>query len=141
MLLMPSAARANSVTDAAERAIEIPETVKRVFPAGPAGCDHALHPGAGSLARVAPRQPSRGMRVHAAGYLRAPRGRVAAIALILNPFWRSNPIFIIDVGSTAPTFVSLATRVQTFWDRRIGPIADESVGRAPSIDQRYPVFF
>jgi len=35
MLLAPSAARANSVTDAAGRAIQIPETVKRVFPAGP----------------------------------------------------------------------------------------------------------
>src|SRR5262252_497164 len=34
-LLVPPAARAASITDAAGRAIAIPETVARVFPAGP----------------------------------------------------------------------------------------------------------
>jgi iron complex transport system substrate-binding protein len=35
MLLVPSAARANSVTDAARRIIQISQTFKRVFSAGP----------------------------------------------------------------------------------------------------------
>ena len=34
-LLVPPAARAASITDLAGRAIAIPETVARVFPAGP----------------------------------------------------------------------------------------------------------
>jgi iron complex transport system substrate-binding protein len=34
-LLVPPAARAASITDAAGRAIAVPETVARVFPAGP----------------------------------------------------------------------------------------------------------
>jgi len=54
-LLVPKAARAATITDTAGRIITVPETVARV-PSGTAGSDHALHPGAGSAAWLAPCQ-------------------------------------------------------------------------------------
>ena len=80
-----------------------------------AGRDHALYAGARSAARLAARQPPGGMRVHAAGRLRRPevgritgRGNTANLEVVLA----LKPDLILDVGSTSPTFVSLATRVQ-----------------------------
>src|SRR6476620_5030314 len=89
LLLAAPRARAASVTDAAGRSLEIPATVTRVFPAGP--------PAAILLYTLAP-----------ALRLGWPRGNTANLESVLA----LKPDLIIDVGSTAPTYVSLAERVQ-----------------------------
>src|SRR5215472_8795615 len=116
MLLAPSGARANnSVTDAAGRAIQIPETVKRVFPAGP--------PAAIMLYTLAPDLLLGWPRANRAeectfmlpdvcarpevGRLTG-RGNTANLESVLA----LKPDLILDVGSTSPTFASLAARVQ-----------------------------
>jgi len=115
MLLVPSAARANSVTDAAGRAIQIPETVTRVFPAGP--------PAAILLYTLAPDLLlgwPRANRADECAFMlpevcRRPevgrltgRGNTANLESVLA----LKPDLILDVGSTTPTFASLAARVQ-----------------------------
>jgi iron complex transport system substrate-binding protein len=115
MLLVPSAARANSVTDAAGRAIQIPETVKRVFPAGP--------PAAIMLYTLAPDLLlgwPRANRAEECAFMlpdvcaRPELGRLTGRGNTANleSVLALKPDLILDVGSTAPTFVSLATRVQ-----------------------------
>jgi len=115
MLLLPPAARANSVADAAGRAIKIPETVTRVFPAGP--------PAAILLYTLAP--------ALLLGWPRANRKEECALMLPevcarpeigrltgrgntanLESVLALKPDLILDVGSIAPTFASLAARVQ-----------------------------
>ena len=115
MLLAPSAARANRVTDAAGRAIQIPETVKRVFPAGP--------PAAIMLYTLAPALLlgwPRANRAEECAFMLPDvcarpevgrltgRGNTANLEAVLA----LKPDLILDVGSTSPTFVSLAARVQ-----------------------------
>jgi iron complex transport system substrate-binding protein len=115
MLLVPSAARANSVTDAAGRAIQIPETVKRVFPAGP--------PAAIMLYTLAPDLLLGWPRANGAeecAFMLAEicdrpevgrltgRGNTANLESVLS----LKPDLILDVGSTSPTYASLAARVQ-----------------------------
>src|SRR6516165_4539790 len=115
ILLVPPAARAESVTDAAGRAVKIPETVRRVFPAGP--------PAAIMLYTLAPDLLLGWPRTNRAeecafmlpdvcarpevGRLTG-RGNTANLEAVLA----LKPDLILDVGSTSPTFVSLAARVQ-----------------------------
>ena len=115
MLLAPPAARANSLTDAAGRAIQIPETVKRVFPAGP--------PAAIMLYTLAPDLLlgwPRSNRAEECAFMLPDvcarpevgrltgRGNTANLESVLA----LKPDLILDVGSTSPTFASLAARVQ-----------------------------
>jgi iron complex transport system substrate-binding protein len=114
-LLAPQSVRAESVTDAAGRVIQISETVVRVFPAGP--------PAAIFLYTLAPDLLLGWPRANRAeecafllpGMCERPeigrltgRGNTANLESVLA----FKPDLIVDVGSTAPTFVSLAARVQ-----------------------------
>ena len=80
-----------------------------------AGRDSALYARARSVAWLAARQPSGGMRLYAAGRLHAAevgritgRGNTANLESVIA----LKPDLILDVGSTSATFVSLAERVQ-----------------------------
>jgi iron complex transport system substrate-binding protein len=115
MLLRPSAARANSVTDAAGRAIQVPESVARVFPAGPPAAimiytlapDLLLGwPRANRAEECAFMLPDVCARPEV-GRLTG-RGNTANLESVLA----LKPDLILDVGSTSPTFASLAARVQ-----------------------------
>ena len=114
-LLIAPSARAEAVTDAAGRAIPIPNTVARVFPAGP--------PAAIVLYTVAPNLLlgwPRANRPEECAFLlpdicRRPevgrltgRGNTANLEAVLA----LKPDLILDVGSTSATFISLAERVQ-----------------------------
>jgi iron complex transport system substrate-binding protein len=115
MLLLPRAARADQVTDAAGRAIRIPEAITRVFPAGP--------PAAILLYTLAPDLLlgwPRANRPEECAFMLPDictrpevgrltgRGNTANLESVLA----LKPDLILDVGSTAPTFASLAARVQ-----------------------------
>ncbi len=108
-------ARAAAVTDATGRAIAVPRTVARVFPAGP--------PAAILLYTVAPDLLlgwARANRPDECAFLlpdicKRPtvgrltgRGNTANLESVLA----LKPDLIVDVGSTSATFVSLAERVQ-----------------------------
>jgi len=109
------AARAAEVADAAGRAVPIPEKVARVFPAGP--------PAAILLYTLAPEILLGWPRANRPeecefmlpqvcarpeiGWLTG-RGNTANLEAVLA----LKPDLILDVGSTNPTFVSLAERVQ-----------------------------
>jgi iron complex transport system substrate-binding protein len=114
-LLAPRFARAANITDAAGRKITIPDTVARVFPAGP--------PAAIMLYTLAPDL--------LLGWPRANRAEECALMLPdvcarpevgrltgrgntanLESVLALKPDLILDVGSTTPTFASLAARVQ-----------------------------
>jgi iron complex transport system substrate-binding protein len=115
ILLLPSGARANSVTDAAGRAVQIPETVKRVFPAGPPAAImlYTLAPdlllgwpranGAEQCAFMLPDICARPEVGRLTG-----RGNTTNLESVLA----LKPDLILDVGSTSQTFASLAARVQ-----------------------------
>jgi len=113
--LLASPARAAAITDAAGRAIAVPTTVSRVFPAGP--------PAAILLYTVAPDLLlgwPRANRPDECTFLlpdicKRPevgrltgRGNTANLEAVLA----LKPDLILDVGSTRATFVSLAERVQ-----------------------------
>ena len=115
MLFVPAIVRAAGITDAAGRAIAIPETVTRVFPAGP--------PAAILLYTLAPDLLlgwPRANRADECAFMlpevcRRPevgrltgRGNTANLESVLA----LKPDLILDVGSTTPTFASLAARVQ-----------------------------
>jgi iron complex transport system substrate-binding protein len=114
-LLAPRLARAQTVTDAAGRAVPIPANVARVFPAGP--------PAAILLYTLAPDLLlgwPRANRVEECEFMLPEvcarpevgritgRGNTANLEVVLS----LKPDLILDVGSTNPTFVSLAARVQ-----------------------------
>jgi iron complex transport system substrate-binding protein len=114
-LLAPCAGRAATVTDAAGRAVPVPDKVARVFPAGP--------PAAILLYTLAPDLLlgwPRANRPEECVYMLLDvctrpeigritgRGNTANLEVVLA----LKPDLILDIGSTAPTFVSLATRVQ-----------------------------
>ncbi|MBM3529961.1 MAG: iron ABC transporter substrate-binding protein [Alphaproteobacteria bacterium] len=114
-LLAPRRARAATVTDAAGRAVPVPPRVTRVFPAGP--------PAAILLYTLAPDLLlgwPRANRAEECEFMlpdvcRRPevgritgRGNTANLEVVLA----LKPDLILDVGSTAPTFISLAARVQ-----------------------------
>jgi len=115
LLLAVPRARATTITDAAGRPVEIPATVSRVFPAGP--------PAAILLYTLAPELLlgwPRANRAEECAFLRPDicarpevgrltgRGNTANLESVLA----LKPDLILDVGSTAPTYVSLAERVQ-----------------------------
>jgi iron complex transport system substrate-binding protein len=115
MLLASPAARAGAATDAAGRKIEIPETVTRVFPAGP--------PAAILIYTLAPDLllgwPRANREEECAFMLKEICGRPELGRLTgrgntanLESVLALKPDIIVDVGSTAATFVSLAARVQ-----------------------------
>jgi iron complex transport system substrate-binding protein len=119
-LFVPMKAQAQSTTvaavsDASGRAIPIPERVTRVFPAGP--------PAAILLYTLAPDLLlgwPRANRAEECEYMLTEvchrpevgritgRGNTANLEVVLA----LKPDLILDVGSTSPTFVSLAARVQ-----------------------------
>jgi iron complex transport system substrate-binding protein len=114
-LAAPRIARAATITDAAGRAVPIPERIARVFPAGP--------PAAILLYTLAPGLLlgwPRANRAEECEFLlpdicRRPevgpitgRGNTANLEVVLA----FKPDLILDVGSTSATFVSLASRVQ-----------------------------
>jgi iron complex transport system substrate-binding protein len=114
-LLLPRGARAATVTDAAGRAVPIPEKVTRVFPAGP--------PAAILLYTLAPDLLIGWPRANRAEECEfmipdvcarpevgriTGRGNTANLEVVLA----LKPDLILDVGSTSETFVSLAKRVQ-----------------------------
>jgi iron complex transport system substrate-binding protein len=114
-LATPRLARAASVTDAAGRAVPIPEQVARVFPAGP--------PAAILLYTLAPELLlgwPRANRPEECVYMLPDicarpevgrltgRGNTANLEVVMA----LKPDLILDVGSTRGTFVSLAGRVQ-----------------------------
>jgi iron complex transport system substrate-binding protein len=115
LVLAPRRARAATVADAAGRAVTIPERVARVFPAGP--------PAAILLYTLAPDLLigwPRANRAEECEFMRPDvcarpevgrltgRGNTANLEVVLA----LKPDLILDVGSTRPTFVSLADRVQ-----------------------------
>jgi iron complex transport system substrate-binding protein len=114
-LVAPRLAHAATVTDATGRALQVPDRVARVFPAGP--------PAAILLYTLAP-----GLLL---GWPRANRPEECAYMLVdictrpeigrltgrgntanLETVLALKPDLILDVGSTRDTFVSLAKRVQ-----------------------------
>jgi len=114
-LVAAPSARAAAVADAAGRAVPIPETVARVFPAGP--------PAAILLYTLAPDILigwPRANRPEECEFMLPEicarpeigrltgRGNTANLEAVLA----LKPDLILDVGSTNPTFVSLAERVQ-----------------------------
>jgi iron complex transport system substrate-binding protein len=114
-LFAPCAGRAATVTDAAGRAVPVPDKVARVFPGGP--------PAAILLYTLAPELLigwPRANRPEECVFMLPDvctrpeigritgRGNTANLEVVLA----LKPDLILDVGSTAPTFVSLATRVQ-----------------------------
>jgi iron complex transport system substrate-binding protein len=115
ILLAAPRARAADVTDAAGRAIAIPETVSRVFPAGRRAAI-LLYTLAPDLLLGWPRAN----RAEECAFLLPDicarpeigrltgRGNTANLESVLA----LKPDLIIEVGSSSPTFISLATRVQ-----------------------------
>jgi iron complex transport system substrate-binding protein len=115
MLFVPKVARAANITDASGRVITIPETVARVFPAGP--------PAAILLYTLAPDLLlgwPRANRAEECAFMLPEictrpevgrltgRGNTANLESVLA----LKPDLILDVGSTTPTYASLAARVQ-----------------------------
>ena len=114
-LLAPRHARAATVTDGAGRAVPVPVHVQRVFPAGPPAAIF-LYTLAPELLLGWPRAnrpeerefllPEVGGRPEVGRI--TGRGNTANLEVVLA----LKPDLILDVGSTSPTYVSLADRVQ-----------------------------
>jgi iron complex transport system substrate-binding protein len=115
ILLAARRARAAAVTDASGRALEIPEKVNRVFPAGP--------PAAIMLYTLAPELLLGWPRANSAEECAFLLPDICARPVVGRLTGRGNtanlesvlalkPDLILDVGSTVPTFASLAARVQ-----------------------------
>jgi iron complex transport system substrate-binding protein len=111
----PPKAQARPFTDSGGRRVELPDEVRRVFPAGP--------PASVTLYAVAPekmlgwtRAPSREARPFLpARYADLPEvGRLTGRGNTVNleNVVRLTPDLVIDVGDTTETYVSLADRVQ-----------------------------
>ena len=111
----PALGEARSVTDSAGRRLDLPDEVRRVFPAGP--------PASVILYMTAPekmlgwtRAPSPEARTFLpARYAELPElGRLTGRGNTVNleNVVRLMPDLVLDVGDTSPTYVSLADRVQ-----------------------------
>jgi iron complex transport system substrate-binding protein len=115
MLFVPAIARAAGITDAAGRAIAIPETVTRVFPAGPPAAI-LLYTLAPDLLLGWPRanraEECAFMLPEVCGRLEVGRLTGRGNTANLESVLALKPDLILDVGSTTPTFASLAARVQ-----------------------------
>jgi iron complex transport system substrate-binding protein len=113
--LVPGAGRAATVADSAGRAVPVPARVTRVFPAGPPAAI-LLYTLAPQLLIGWPRANRREECVYMLPDICARlevgritgRGNTANLEVVLA----LKPDLILDVGSTSPTFVSLAERVQ-----------------------------
>jgi iron complex transport system substrate-binding protein len=111
-----STADARTVTDSAGRTVEIPDTVGRVYAAGPPA-SILLYVLAPERLTGWPRPPRDEERPYiAAPYRNLPatgrltgRGDTANLEVVL----RDRPDLIVDFGSIRDTYVSLADRVQT----------------------------
>ena len=114
-LAAPRARAAGSIQDAAGRSVAVPDRVTRVFPAGP--------PAAILLYTLAPDLLlgwTRANRAEECAFLlpdicaRPEVGRLTGRgnSANLESVLALKPDLILDVGSTAPTFASLAARVQ-----------------------------
>src|SRR6187402_564517 len=106
---------AAAVTDAAGRAVPVPEKVARVFPAGPPAAI-LLYTLAPDLLLGWPRanRPEECIYMLPDVCARPEIGRITGRGNTANleSVIALKPDLILDVGSTAQTFVSLATRVQ-----------------------------
>jgi iron complex transport system substrate-binding protein len=111
----PRPTQARPFTDSGGRAVDIPDEVRRVFPAGP--------PASVTLYTVAPekmlgwtRAPSpEAQRFLPARYAELPElGRLTGRGNTVNleNVVQLKPDLVLDVGDTTPTYVSLADRVQ-----------------------------
>jgi iron complex transport system substrate-binding protein len=114
-LLAARHARARVVTDAAGRAVALPERVGRVFVAGP--------PASVFVYALAPEKLlgwSREFRGREALYVTPAAAALPVLGRLtgrggdanLEAVLAARPDLILDVGSTTPTYVSLAERVQ-----------------------------
>jgi len=115
LALAPALAEARPFTDSAERRIDVPDEVRRVFPAGP--------PASVTLYAVAPekmlgwtRAPGPEARAFLPSlYAELPElGRLTGRGNTVNleNVVRLMPDLVLDVGNTSATYVSLANRVQ-----------------------------
>ena len=111
----PPIVQAKPFTDSARRRVDVPDEIRRVFPAGP--------PASITLFTVAPekmvgwtRAPSPEMRPFLpAQYASLPEiGRLTGRGNTVNleSVVQLAPDLVLDVGSTTPTYVSLADQVQ-----------------------------
>jgi iron complex transport system substrate-binding protein len=115
LLAAPHVARAAGVVDAAGRSVTVPERVERAFPAGPpAAITHYTlqprsllgWPRANRPAELIYLDPEVGARPEL-GRLTG-RGNTTNLEVLLQ----LKPDLIVDIGSTARTFVETADRVQ-----------------------------
>jgi iron complex transport system substrate-binding protein len=138
-LAMPRAALAASVTDSAGRALDIPDQVTRVFPAGP--------PAAIMLYTLAPDLMLGWPRANRAEEMEFLLPEAAAKPEIgrltgrggsanLENVLRLKPDLIVDTGTTGATYVSLAETVQA----QTGIPYALLDGRFPSIPESYRTF-
>jgi iron complex transport system substrate-binding protein len=108
-------ARARPVTDSAGRTVELPEAVGRVFAAGP--------PASVFVYALAPEKLlgwTRAFRGSEADYVTPAAAGLPVLGRLtgrggdanLETVLAARPDLILDVGSTAPTYISLAERVQ-----------------------------
>jgi iron complex transport system substrate-binding protein len=112
---LATAATARSFTDSAGRTVDVPDRIERVFAAGPPASImvYALAPDRLIGWTRAPRADERGFL--AAPYGDLPEtGRLTGRANTANveSVVASRPDLILDVGSTDPTYVSLADRIE-----------------------------
>jgi iron complex transport system substrate-binding protein len=109
------AAAARGVVDAAGRTIEVPDRVERVFPAGPPAATivYMLAPDKllGWTRAISPAErpylPEAYADLPELGRLTG-RGNTVNLEAVVG----AKPDLILDIGSTAPTYVSLADRVE-----------------------------
>ncbi len=116
LLMIPSAwAQTRTVTDSAGRTVEVPETIKRVYAAGPPA-SILLYIVAPETLTGWPRTPRREERPYIAGPYRdlpatgrlTGRGDTANLERVLD----ARPDLILDFGSVRDTYISLANAVQ-----------------------------
>jgi iron complex transport system substrate-binding protein len=111
----PECQAARVVTDSAGRQVAVPERIERVFPAGP--------PAMVLLYVLAPETLlgwTREFRGNEAAYVAAPYRHLPVLGRLtgrggdanLEAVLAARPDLIFDFGSIAPTYVSLAERVQ-----------------------------
>jgi len=115
LLALAAPAAARQFTDSAGRVGEVPERVERVFPAGPPASVivYMLAPEklVGWTRAISPPErpflPERYADLPETGRLTG-RGNTVNLEAVV----RAAPALVLDIGSTAPTYASLADRVQ-----------------------------
>jgi iron complex transport system substrate-binding protein len=115
LLAVPHVARAASVVDAAGRSVTVPARVDRVFPAGPpAAITHYTLQPRSLLGWPRANRPAELIYLDAEVGARPELGRLTGRGNTTNleVLLQLKPDLIIDIGSTARTFVETADRVQ-----------------------------